>query len=397
MLNNDKVKRTMLIVFGFMAFFASLIQNIYTPIIPQLQSDFNVSLLWVNTTVGGFIFTVAIMQIILGKYIDSKNPKSMLLIAIGITLLGSIACTMTNTFIVFAIFRLLQAIGCGMIPLIVITLLADLSSDDNRSSMMSNYQIILSCAPALAPILGGLIGNDYGYKGIFLVLSAVSIILLIVTIFIKIPEVNKYNKPKTSVKYVSFFKSKSYNIMISFGFLIFFTYFALLVYLPILLTRIYNISTALTGFLFLPITVSIILGSFTYKKLAKNVSNTVVFKLTMIIFPILLILFSILNQTNIYILSINIFLIGLIVGIIPALISTNLSSEFPNKKGAALGAFNFIRYTGMALGSITVGLFNIYNVSILFVAIAILLLILASLYFLSKRQHKVITNKAYNS
>ncbi|RIN28381.1 MFS transporter, partial [Staphylococcus succinus] len=143
-----------------------------------------------------------------------------------------------------------------------------------------------------------------------------------------------------------------------------------LVYLPILLTRIYNISTALTGFLFLPITVSIILGSFTYKKLAKNVSNTVVFKLTMIIFPILLILFSILNQTNIYILSINIFLIGLIVGIIPALISTHLSSEFPNKKGAALGAFNFIRYTGMALGSITVGLFNIYNVSILFVAIA---------------------------
>lgn len=397
MLNNDKVKRTMLIVFGFMAFFASLIQNIYTPIIPQLQSDFNVSLLWVNTTVGGFIFTVAIMQIILGKYIDSKNPKSMLLIAIDITLLGSIVCTMTNTFIVFAIFRLLQAIGCGMIPLIVITLLADLSSDDNRSSMMSNYQIILSCAPALAPILGGLIGNDYGYKGIFLVLSAVSIILIIVTIFIKIPEVNKYNKPKTSVKYVSFFKSKSYNIMISFGFLIFFTYFALLVYLPILLTRIYNISTALTGFLFLPITVSIILGSFTYKKLAKNVSNTVVFKLTMIIFPILLILFSILNQTNIYILSINIFLIGLIVGILPALISTNLSSEFPSKKGAALGAFNFIRYTGMALGSITVGLFNIYNVSILFVAISILLLILASVYFLSKRQHKVITNKVYNS
>lgn len=117
----------------------------------------------------------------------------------------------------------------------------------------------------------------------------------------------------------------------------------------------------------------------------------------MIIFPILLILFSILNQTNIYILSINIFLIGLIVGIIPALISTNLSSEFPNKKGAALGAFNFIRYTGMALGSIAVGLFNIYNVSILFVAIAILLLILASVYFLSKRQHKLITNKAYNS
>ncbi|OEL08331.1 MFS transporter [Staphylococcus equorum] len=397
MLNNDKVKRTMLIVFGFMAFFASLIQNIYTPIIPQLQSDFNVSLLWVNFTVGGFIFIVAIMQIILGKYIDSKNLKNMLLIAIGITLLGSIVCAITNTFIIFAIFRLFQAIGCGMIPLIVITLLADVSSNDNRSSIMANYQIMLSCAPALAPILGGLIGNDYSYKGIFLVLTTVSIVLLIVLTFIEVPEVNRYKKSKSSVKYMTFFKSKSYNIMISFGFLIFFTYFALIVYLPILLTRIYDISTALIGFIFLPITVSIILGSLTYKKLAKNVSNSVVFKLTIITFPILLILFSILNQTNIYILSINIFLIGLIVGIIPALISTNLSSEFPDKKGAALGAFNFIRYIGMALGSIAVGLFNINNVSILFIVISILLLILTIIYFLSIRQHKVIINKAYNS
>ena len=64
-----------LYILGFLAFFVSLIQNIYTPIIPRLHDDFHVSLFWINVTVGGFIFIVAIMQILLGKSIDSRDSK----------------------------------------------------------------------------------------------------------------------------------------------------------------------------------------------------------------------------------------------------------------------------------------------------------------------------------
>ena len=59
-----------------LAFFASLIQNIYTPIIPRLYDDFQVPLFWINATVGGFIFIVAVMQIVLGRSIDSRDSKS---------------------------------------------------------------------------------------------------------------------------------------------------------------------------------------------------------------------------------------------------------------------------------------------------------------------------------
>ena len=366
-------------ILGFMAFFASLIQNIYTPIIPQLQNDFNVPLLCISSTVGGFIFIIAIVQIILGKYIDSNNPKKMLLIATGITLLSSIVCAFTNIFSVFALFRLLQAVGCGMISLIVITVLANDSTEDNRSSVMANYQIILSCAPALAPIIGGLIGNDYGYHGIFLTLTIVSVIFFVLTYFVNLSKVNSSTNEKISVKYLSFFKSKMFNIMIAFGFLIFFVYFGLLVYLPVLLSEIYSISTGLIGFLFLPITVSIILGSLIYKKLSKKYSNTLLLRLVMLAFPILLIVFSFLNTSNLYVMSINIFLIGIIVGIVPALISTTLSSEFTETKGAALGSFNFIRYIGMALGSIVIGLFSNNTQPYFFIGSSILLLILSLL------------------
>ncbi|MEJ7520407.1 MFS transporter, partial [Staphylococcus saprophyticus] len=81
---------------GFLAFFVSLIQNIYTPIIPRLHDDFHVSLFWINVTVGGFIFIVAIMQILLGKSIDSRDSKKVLLAGLGIVILSSFVCAITN-------------------------------------------------------------------------------------------------------------------------------------------------------------------------------------------------------------------------------------------------------------------------------------------------------------
>ncbi len=51
-----------LYILGFLAFLL-LIQNIYTPIIPRRYDDFQVPLFWINATVGGFIFIVAVMQI----------------------------------------------------------------------------------------------------------------------------------------------------------------------------------------------------------------------------------------------------------------------------------------------------------------------------------------------
>lgn len=78
-----------LYILGFLAFFASLIQNIYTPIIPRLYDDFQVPLFWINATVGGFIFIVAVMQIVLGRSIDSRDSKKVLLTGLGIVIISS--------------------------------------------------------------------------------------------------------------------------------------------------------------------------------------------------------------------------------------------------------------------------------------------------------------------
>lgn len=366
----------------FLSFFASVIQNIYTPIIPELQSVFDVPLFWINITVGGFIFIVAIMQIILGKYVDSQNQKRMFIVSLFIILISNIICSFTTNFVVFSLFRLVQAIGCGMLPLISITLIAKLTEQNSLSNSMANYQIFLSCAPAIAPLIGGFIGDKYGYSGIFSLLSIISLILLVILFILKLPDIQKENSNKTSkVHYAQFFKNKKFCLIIIFGFFVFFAYFSILVYLPVLLSGTYHISTSIIGLLFLPMTVSMILGSLFYKKIAKKIMYSKILNSLLIAFPIVLFLFGLLQFLNLFVVAILTFSLGFLVGIAPALMSTIISTLFTDLKGAALGLFNFIRYTGMTLGAISIGLFSTPLTTIYFVILAAIFMIISVFNF----------------
>ncbi|REH96345.1 MFS transporter [Staphylococcus felis] len=382
-----------LYVLGFLAFFASLIQNIYTPIIPRLYEDFHVSLFWINVTVGGFIFIVAIMQIVLGKSIDSRDSKKVLLTGLGIVIISSLICAITNNFTLFAIARLCQAIGCGIIPLVTLTLLAKLSEGNSRASAMANYQIFLSCAPAIAPILGSSIGAKWDYIGIFIFLLIISILLFIIIIFTEIPNVEKGIGKLTEKVNENYLSDKVFIILVTSGFLLFFTYFSILVYLPTLLNHVYNISVGISGILFLPITVSVILGSMFYKRIAKKYDSLMILRCTIIIFSIFTLLFGTLNSLNLIILSFIIFVLGLFVGIVPALLSTLISQRFENIKGKVLGVFNFVRYIGMTIGAILIGLVSQLFIPYYF-AIVSVILILVFIYIKAEAFENLFNNNA---
>ncbi|QQJ55230.1 MFS transporter [Staphylococcus pseudintermedius] len=370
----------------FFSFFASLIQNIYTPIIPKLHDSFQVSLFWINFTVGGFIFIVAIMQILLGKNIDSKNSKRTLLVGLGIVIISSFICSITNNFIIFVVSRLLQAIGCGIIPLVTLTLLAQLTTNNERASVMANYQIFLSCAPALAPILGSVLGAKWNYFGIFVFLLVVSILLFIVLYLIDIPDAIKaVAQSNVDLSGKNYLTDKVFITLVFLGFLVFFTYFSILVYLPILLSNSYSIAPSMIGILFLPITTSVIIGSIVYKKISKVKDSMTILRNTVITFAIFTLSFGLMHYLNLIVLSLIIFALGFLVGIVPALLSTLISQRYENIKGKVLGIFNFIRYLGMTFGSITIGLISqqymLFYFSFIFIVMLTIFLYIKTVHF----------------
>ncbi|MED4644130.1 MFS transporter [Bacillus cereus] len=341
------------------AFFASLNQNIYSPIIPIIRDSFQVSITMVNLSVSIFIFITAIMQIVFGSIIDFKGARTILIPSIILTIIASIGCAITSNFTVFLICRILQAVGTAAIPLIAATTIGTVFQGEQRGSAMGTYQTMLSIAPAVAPVLGGFIGEKYNYPGVFWLLVAVSLILF-VTNWIYFPKDRVGSKKELSGKtlishYASIFKSKVGSSILILSFFAFFLYFSFIVYLPILLTDHYQLSLQGVGLLYLPMAISLMIGSMTFKTIQSRISQKKLFITGNVVLALSVILFAVTHSKTLIGVTVALILHGISIGILTPLFATMIANEFEHNRGSAMGMFNFIRYMGMAVGPIVSG------------------------------------------
>ncbi|RKQ25150.1 MFS transporter [Bacillus subtilis] len=338
----------------FSAFFASLSQNIYSPIIPIIKESFHVSAAMVNLSVSVFMIVTAIMQIILGTIIDFKGARFVLIAGILATAAASIGCAVTTDFTLFLIFRMIQAAGSAALPLIAATTIGQLFTGSERGSAMGTYQMLLSAAPAVAPVLGGFIGGAAGYEGIFWMLTAISVVMLVANsmIFPKDSPAGSKQQTKGNVftHYKSIFTNRTGNVILALSFVLFFIYFAVIVYLPILLTEHYHIEVSIAGLLYLPLALSTIAGTFLFKRIQAKISLNTLFIGSNAAAACSIMLFAVTHSVSLVLMALTLALFGISMGVIPPLYSTMITNEFEHNRGSAIGIFNFIRYTGMAAG-----------------------------------------------
>ncbi|WP_369899934.1 MFS transporter [Bacillus manliponensis] len=338
------------------AFFASLHQNIYSPVLPLIRDSFHVSITMVNLSVSIFIFVTAIMQIVFGSLIDFKGMRSILIPSILLMVVASIGCAVTNNFTIFFICRILQAIGTAAIPIVAVTTIASLFQGNQRGSAMGTYQMLLSIAPAIAPVLGGFIGEQYNHRGVFWFLVGASVILLFIN-WLYFPKDHIGCKKEINFKTfmlhnASIFSNKVGSSILTLSFCIFFLYFSIIVYLPILLTDHYHLSLKVVGLLYLPMALSLIIGSIVFKSIQAKISLQKLFVFGNVMVSLSVILFAVTHSYSLIGMSITLVMYGIAIGILTPLYATMITNEFESNRASAMGMFNFIRYIGMAMGPV---------------------------------------------
>jgi len=351
-----------LYVVSLSAFFASLGQNIYSPIIPLIRDSFHVSVSLVNLSVSLFIFLTAVMQIALGPLIDMKGARKVLITGIIVTILACAGCAITHDFTVFLVLRTLQAVGMAPIPLVAAATIGGLFHGSKRGSAMGTYQMMLSVAPAAAPLLGGFIGSLYGYSGIFRFLAGISIILLLINERFFPKEQQGAGKPGESASagcftyYKEILRNRTGNMIMILSFLLFFAYFSVMVYLPVLLTDHYQLDLQIVGLLYLPMAISTIVGSMIFKFLQAKVALPCLSAAGNLFAAGSILLFAWTQSFSLLGMMVALIVYGVCVGILTPLYSTLLASEYDHNRAGAMGMYNFIRYLGMATGPVLSGL-----------------------------------------
>lgn len=158
--------------------FGPFVTDMYLPSLPSMGEYFSTSSSMIQLGLTTSMIGLAVGQIFFGPLSDRYGRRLPLLSGMWLFIVSTLLCLFSQTIEQFVAFRLLQGIaGAGGI-VISRSVATDKYSGHELAKMLAVIGAINGVAPVAAPIVGGLLTDAIGWKGIFWVLFVLGMVLL---------------------------------------------------------------------------------------------------------------------------------------------------------------------------------------------------------------------------
>lgn len=150
-------------------FMENLDSTIVTTAVPSIARDLHVDATSVGVTITAYVLTVAVLIPVTGWLADRFGSRRILLTAIALFTLASIACAASTSLPMLVVARVVQGIGGAMmVPVGRMTVLRVTEKKDViRAVAWLTWPALV--APILAPFVGGLLTTYASWHWIFVV------------------------------------------------------------------------------------------------------------------------------------------------------------------------------------------------------------------------------------
>jgi len=247
--------RILLPVLAMLTAFAPLSIDMYLPSFPTLTQAFGTDAARVQLTLSAFLLGFGLSPLVYGPLADRFGRRPTLMIAATLYIGASALCALATDIDHLIALRFLQALGAGGGPVIVRAIIRDLYSHEDAARTMSLMMVIVGAAPMLAPLIGGVLLVEFGWRSIFWVLAGFGlacIVLIQLALRESLPA--QYRRPlalKTTVgSYFSLLTNARYLGFVLTGSLLFAGMFAYLSGSPFVFIDLFGVSERFYGVLF---------------------------------------------------------------------------------------------------------------------------------------------------
>ncbi len=182
-----RVSPATFIVLGALSAFGPLSLDLYLPGLPQLADDFDTSTSLAQLTLTACLLGLAAGQLLSGPWSDAVGRRRPLIVGVGVYIAASLACAVAPSVASLIALRFVQGLAGAAGIVIARAIVRDLRSGTGAARLFAGLLLVNGLAPIIAPIAGGQLLQLTDWRGLFVVLAAIGVLIFAATV-LRVPE-----------------------------------------------------------------------------------------------------------------------------------------------------------------------------------------------------------------
>jgi DHA1 family bicyclomycin/chloramphenicol resistance-like MFS transporter len=151
--------------------------DLYLPALPAIGADFGAGPAAVQWTLSGFLMGFAPAMLFVGPLADRFGRRPLALAGTALFVLASLACALAPTLPLLVGARVVQAVGASTGPVLSRAIVRDTCPPVRIGAVFATISGVMSLAPAVGPVLGGVLIGVGGWELCFVALALMSLVL----------------------------------------------------------------------------------------------------------------------------------------------------------------------------------------------------------------------------
>ena len=195
-----------------LASISALTMNIFLPSLPNIASELNSSTSILGLSVGIYLASSAVLQLIIGPFSDQFGRRPLILWSLIIFCISTLATVFVTNTAQFLILRIFQAISASCMVLARAIVRDTTESIEKAGSKIAYVTMGMALVPMVGPAIGGLLDYQYGWEASFWLLFILGLVILIISFFDVGETLSDHNQsfPEQISTYPSLLRSKRF-------------------------------------------------------------------------------------------------------------------------------------------------------------------------------------------
>ncbi|MBI8990303.1 multidrug effflux MFS transporter [Corynebacterium meridianum] len=148
--------------------------DMYLPALPTLRQDLGATTVGAQLTLTTFMVGMAVGQLITGPLSDVTGRRPPLIAATVLSVVCAVASALAPSVGVLVAVRAVMGLANGACVVLARAIVADLAEGRRAAQAYSLLMAMMGIAPVVAPLMGGLLIEPIGWRGLFWILAAIA-------------------------------------------------------------------------------------------------------------------------------------------------------------------------------------------------------------------------------